>query len=142
VRHADQSDSAAVQWQQDGNHFDIFLSGPLGAGATRLTGTPDKLVIQGATEQHTTAADPQQIIEQQLGWTLPLDQLPRWILGCSDNGHAQFNADNTLAGFTRDGWQVSYAHYQPVGPWLLPGKIVLKHEDMQVTIVIKHWELQ
>jgi len=146
VRHANKSDSAAVHWQQDENHFDIFLSGPLGAGATRLMGSPEKLLIQSGKEQSTTTSDPQQLIENHLGWTLPLEKLPLWILGCSDSNnahpiHEQFNVDHTLASFEQDGWQVEYKTYQIVDQLLLPERIVLMHEDMQVIIVIKHWDI-
>lgn len=151
VRHANTSDSAALRWQQDEEHFDIFLSGPLGAGATRLTGTPKQLSIQNGREEKTSTSDPEQLLEKHLGWTfpfkeLPLEKLPQWIVGASDNKHARFNDDHTLASFEQDGWQVNYIHYQTVGQWLLPEKLVLKqtdlkHDDMQVTIVIKQWEL-
>lgn len=141
VRHANRSDSAALRWQQDQHHFDIFLSGPLGAGATRLLGTPDQLIIRNDSEEVTSTADPGQLLEKHLGWTLPLEKLPLWIIGRSDNRKARFNSDHTLAGFNEADWQVDYLRYQTVGQWLLPEKIVLKHDDMQVTIVIKRWEL-
>jgi outer membrane lipoprotein LolB len=141
VRHANTSDSAAVRWQQNDEHFDIFLSGPLGAGATRLTGTPRQLSIQNSREEKTSTADPEQLIEKHLGWTLPLEKLPLWIIGYSDNSKAVFNSDHTLASFEQNGWQVDYIRYQTVNQWLLPEKIILKHEDMQVTIFIKRWEL-
>lgn len=141
VRHANTSDSAAVQWKQDDDHFDIFLSGPLGAGATRLIGTPKQLSIQNSGEEKTSTSDPERLIEKQLGWTLPLEKLPLWILGYSDSSSKQFNVDYTLARFEQDGWQANYIRYQTVGPWLLPEKITLKHEDMQVTIVIKDWRI-
>jgi len=146
VRHANKSDSAALQWKQNDDHFDIFLSGPLGAGATRLSGTPKQLIIQNSSEEKTSTSDPEQLIEKHLGWTLPLEKLPQWILGYSDNRNAhsnneKFNVDHTLASFEENGWQVDYISYQTIDQWLLPEKIVLKHEDMQVTIVIKQWAL-
>jgi len=141
VRHANQSDSAALRWQQDAEHFDIFLSGPLGAGATRLIGTPKQFSIQNNKEETAAMSNAEQLIEKHLGWTLPLDQLPQWILGHNDNRNSQFNIDHTLAGFEQDGWRVEYQRYQIIDQWLLPEKIVLKHEDMQVTIIIKQWTL-
>lgn len=141
VRHANKSDSAALRWQQHKDHFDIFLSGPLGTGATRLLGTPKQLIISNDTEEVTSTSDPEQLLEKHLGWTLPLEKLPLWIVGRSDNKSAEFNTDHTLANFTEQDWQVEYQRYQAVGQWMLPEKIVLNHEDMQVTIFIKHWEL-
>lgn len=141
VRHADKADSAAVHWQQDSEQFDIFLSGPLGAGATRFTGNPKQLTIHNSSEETTDTADPEALVEKHLGWTLPLDQLPKWIVGTSTAPDAVFNPDNTLASFSLHGWRVRYLTYTTVDHWLLPEKIVLVHDDMQVTIVIKQWEL-
>lgn len=146
VRHADQSDSAALQWQQAKEHFDIFISGPLGAGATRLSGDAQQLTIENDTLQQTSTNDPSHLVEQHLGWELPLAQLPHWVLGqgSSSDTHpnARYNADHTLAGFRSGDWQVEYLAYQVVGTWLLPQKIRLQHEDLQVTLVIKQWELR
>jgi outer membrane lipoprotein LolB len=142
VRHANKSDSAALQWQQLDENFDIFISGPLGTGATRITGNPAKLTLQNGDKISTTTDDPNHLIEKHLGWELPLENLPQWITGRSNHASARFNADNTLAGFEEHDWQVEYQRYQAVQQWLLPEKVVLKHEDMQVTIFIKHWDLQ
>ena len=141
VRHANTSDTAALRWQQQGEQFDIFLSGPLGAGATQLLGNPKQLIIRNDQEEVTSPADPGQLLEKHLGWTLPLEKLPQWIVGHSDNKDARFNSDHTLAGFEQHDWQVNYPSYQAVGVWLLPKKIVLQHDDMQVIIVIKQWDL-
>lgn len=142
VRHANKSDTAALQWQQVDEHFDIFISGPLGAGATRITGTPKALTLQNSEQVSTTTDDPNHLIEKHLGWELPLENLPQWITGRNDSNTARFNTDKTLARFEERGWQVEYPRYQTVGQWLLPEKIVLKHEDMQVAIFIKEWKLR
>lgn len=141
VRHGNNADSAALQWQQTDEHFDLFISGPLGTGATRITGTPELLTLQDSEAVSTTTDDPGHLLEKHLGWELPLQKLPLWITGRSDHDTARFNSDNTLAGFDEHDWQVEYQRYQTVEDWLLPEKIVLKHEDMQVTILIKRWEL-
>lgn len=141
VRHANKSDGAALKWQQSGEDFDIFISGPLGAGATRITGNPTELTLHNGDKTSTTTDDPNHLIEKHLGWELPLDNLPQWIIGCRNNLSARFNIDNTLAGFEEHNWRVEYQRYQIVEKWLLPEKIILKYEDMQVTIFIKEWKL-
>lgn len=141
IRQAKHSDSAALRWQQDEDHFDIFVSGPLGAGATRLSGTPQRLTIQNDDVENTTTDDPAHLMKKHLGWELPLQKLPQWITGRSDNLSARFNTDHTLADFSEQDWQVEYARYQTTGQWLLPEKIILHHENMHVTIFIKRWEL-
>jgi outer membrane lipoprotein LolB len=141
VRHADKVDSAAVHWEQDKTRFDIFLSGPLGAGATRLTGTPESLVMFDNDGEHSTTSNLQQLIQQRLGWTFPVEQLPQWVLGATDNPRAKFNPDHTLAGFEQDGWDIQYLSYQATGKFLLPEKIVLTQDDLRVTLVIKSWNL-
>lgn len=142
IRHGQTSDSASLQWQQQGDRFDIYLSGPLGAGATRLMGDSQTLILANNKSQHTHRSNPQHFMEQYLGWSLPLEKLPQWIVGYSDSPNRRLHPDHTLAGFTEMDWQVEYLQYQSVGEWLLPKKVVLKHEDLQVTIVIKSWDLR
>jgi len=142
VRHANKSDSAALQWQQSDEGFDIFISGPLGAGATRIIGNPTQLTLHNGDNTSTTTDDPNHLIEKHLGWELPLENLPQWISGRSNSNTARFNTDNTLAGFDEHDWHVEYQRYQTVEQWLLPEKVVLKHEDMQVTIFINEWKLR
>lgn len=141
VRHAGKSDTVTMQWQQQEDRFDIYLSGPLGVGATRLRGTPERLDISNGHTDSTTLDDPAHRLEQQLGWELPLAKLPHWIVGATDNSTARYNSDHTLAGFSETDWQVEYLRYESVDGWLLPVRVVLKHEDLQLTIVIKAWEL-
>ena len=141
VRHADQSDSATVRWQQDDERFDVFLSGPLGAGATRLIGTPHTLMIANHNGQHATNDDPQALLEQQLGWYLPIEQLPHWIIGESNHAPAAYHANHTLKQIDQHDWHITYPSYQTVGDQVLPEKILLEHEDLRVTIVIKRWEI-
>jgi len=142
VRQTNKSDTVALQWQQADENFDIFISGPLGAGATRIAGNPTRLTFYNGDKISTTTDDPNRLIEKHLGWELPLGNLPQWISGRSNSNTVRFNADNTLAGFDEHGWHVEYQRYHTVERWLLPEKVVLKHEDMQVTIFIKRWELQ
>lgn len=142
VRHANKSDTAALQWQQADENFDIFISGPLGAGASRITGNPAKLTLHNGDKTSTTTDDPNHLIEKHLGWELPLENLSQWMTGRNNHASARFNTDNTLAEFDEHDWQVEYQRYQTVEQWLLPEKVVLKHEDMQVTIFIKEWKLR
>lgn len=141
VRHAGKSDTVAIQWQQADDSFDIFLSGPLGIGATTLNGTSQHLDIRNGNNTSTTIDDPSHALEQHLGWELPLAKLPHWILGASDNGSARYNADHTLAGFSETDWQVEYTRYDLVEGWLLPSRVTLRHEDLQLTIIITEWKL-
>lgn len=141
IKHAGKSDSATIRWQQLKDRYDIFLSGPLGVGATRLYGTSKSLLIATHDGQQADTHDPEAFLEAHLGWTLPLSQLPKWVTGACTVRNCSFNPDNTLSQLAEQGWQVQFERYQAVGDRRLPEKLVLMHDDLQVTLVIKHWEL-
>ncbi|WP_313210632.1 lipoprotein insertase outer membrane protein LolB, partial [Stutzerimonas nitrititolerans] len=46
IRAPQESGSGTLFWLQRQEYFDIRLSGPLGRGATRLTGRPDAVALE------------------------------------------------------------------------------------------------
>lgn len=145
VRSPDASESARMQWQQNGKHFDIHLSGPAGLKATRIHGTPDDVSFeQGDQQLH---ADSVEALSQQLiGWPLPADKLTWWLRGLpAPDSRAQkagYTRDGRLAELTQGGWHILFSDPQQPGPRLtLPGRIEARHGDTRITLIIKTWQI-
>src|SRR5690606_1965932 len=68
LKTPDDSGSATLQWLQRQSYFDIRLSGPLGQGASRLTGRPGATELEIANQGRFSAESPEALLEQQLGW--------------------------------------------------------------------------
>lgn len=145
VRSPNASESARMQWQQNGARFDIHLSGPAGLKATRIHGTPNDVNFeQGEQQLH---ADSIEALSQQLmGWPLPADKLIWWLRGLpAPDSRAQtmrYANDGWLAELTQDGWRIRFSDPQQPKPNVtLPGRIEAERGDTRITLIIKTWQL-
>ncbi|NIP16221.1 MAG: outer membrane lipoprotein LolB [Pseudomonadales bacterium] len=144
-----ESFSARFIWRQYGSAFSIDLWGPLGQGRVRLDGDERRLAIvdgSGAVLSEGPHAD---VMRAHLGWSLPLDVLPSWVLGTPGDGTGagdrQYDDDGRLVGFEQLDWSVAYARHSEVqtlrGPRWLPGRITATRGDYRVRLSISDWML-
>ncbi|MET1078360.1 MAG: lipoprotein insertase outer membrane protein LolB [Pseudomonas sp.] len=138
-----QSGSATLFWLQRQAYYDIRLSGPLGGGAARLTGRPDEATLEVANRGRYQAASPEALLEQQLGWKLPVSHLLWWVRGLpapDSKSRLTLDGDSRLANLEQDGWQVEYLRYGEANGYWLPERLKLRGHDLEITLVIKDWQ--
>lgn len=137
-----ESGSATLQWLQRQSYFDIRLSGPLGQGASRLTGRPGATELEIANQGRYSAVSPEALLEEQLGWQLPVSHLLWWVRGLPepDSGsQLTLDADSRLARLVQDDWRVDYLDYLEQDGFALPSRLKLYGRDLEITLVIKDW---
>ncbi|NKQ12582.1 lipoprotein insertase outer membrane protein LolB [Pseudomonas sp. SST3] len=143
IRAPQDSGSGTLFWLQRQDYFDIRLSGPLGRGATRLTGRPDAVTLEVAGEGRFEAKSPEALVESQLGWQLPVSNLLWWVRGLpapDSRSRIALDANGHLASLHQDGWDVQYLGYSEEDGDTLPARIKLAGRDLQITLVIKDWQ--
>jgi outer membrane lipoprotein LolB len=143
VKSADEGFNAAFTWRQQGEHYVITLTGPLGGGAVRLRGAPGEIHLKTQQGEQQRASDPEALLFEQTGLLLPVSQLYYWIRGLPAPGltyTAEWYDYHYLRQLKQAGWQIDYASYQPVRHYLLPKKITLFHQALRLRIVIRQWE--
>ncbi len=144
IRNSQQANSAYLNWQQCGNHFDIRLSGPLGQGAAHLYGDNHSVTLARGSQPPMTASTPEQLLSQQLNWDIPVSQLHYWVRGIPAPNQ-RYQADEH--GFVQSGWRLSYPKRTQInqsesGHTALPTKVVAEHPQLTVTLILKNWNLQ
>lgn len=143
IRAPNDSGSGTLFWLQRQGYFDIRLSGPLGRGAARLTGRPDDVTLEVANQGRYHADSPEALLEQQLGWRLPVSHLLWWVRGLpAPDSRSQLTLDGNshLSRLVQDGWTVEYTRYTEQNGYSLPERLKLKGQDLDVTLVIKDWQ--
>lgn len=143
IRAPQDSGSGTLFWLQRQDYFDIRLAGPLGRGATRLTGRPDAVELEVAGHGRFSADSPEALLEAQLGWGLPVSHLLWWVRGVpAPDSPRKLALDDQgrLAQLTQDGWQVDYLSYLEQDGFALPERIRIEGQDLRVTLVIKDWQ--
>lgn len=133
-----------LRWVQTGEAFVIDVAGPFGAGATRLTGTPNRVEIRNARNTWVTD-DPQRLLREVYGWTLPVSGLRHWALGRPIPGvpaTPQVDADGRLVALQQSGWTLRYPEYVDTGAGIaLPAKVELETDggDTRLRLLVESW---
>lgn len=143
IRAPQDSGSGTLFWLQRQDYFDIRLSGPLGRGATRLTGRPEAVTLEVAGQGRFEAQSPEALVESQLGWQLPVSNLLWWVRGLpAPDSRSRISLDNNgrLATLQQDDWSVQYLGYEEEDGLDLPSRIKLEGRNLQITLVIKDWQ--
>lgn len=143
IRTADDAGSAYLNWEQHGDQYRITLSGPLGQGATRISGTRYQAQLESGDDIFT-APSPELLLWQHTGWLIPLDHLLSWIKGIPDaasDATLQWNEFGALASLEQAGWSLNFDRYADSLGELLPHRITLNKDDLSVKVIIKSWQL-
>ena len=75
------SGSANLRWEQWGEHFVIRLWGPMGQATTLITGDVRRVVLERADGGARRVGDPSVILNEELGWEIPIGALSYWVRG-------------------------------------------------------------
>jgi outer membrane lipoprotein LolB len=136
---------ASLNWQQQGDHFYLKISGPLGQGGFQLNGDDRGVVLVDADGKTFAAKDADVLLAQVTDWQLPVMGLRYWIRGlpAPGAGEAQTSKDDSgrLNRLVQSGWTINYNRYQIVDDISLPDKLQLLRDDIAVRIVVDKWEL-
>ncbi len=132
---------ADLSWDQQSEHFDVRLSGPLGVGALLLSGTADAMTIR-TKDGIAQTSDASDFMRHQLGWSLPVSQLRYWVLGLpapDETPTLVIDDQGRTANLKQNGWQIDYAEYQTFDNLELPRKIDLADGTHSFRLVIDQW---
>ncbi|MFY0642516.1 MAG: outer membrane lipoprotein LolB [Bermanella sp.] len=128
-----------IEWKQLDDDFDIYVSGPLSAGSTRIQGNIARISLtQGG--KTVKGLNPQQLIYQELGWFFPIENLPFWLKGKVapySKATQETDEDDTLTQIYQDNWKVDFLRYNDF--YELPERIRISQGQWKFLIVIKHW---
>lgn len=153
-----------LNWEQQEDVYSITISGPLGQGATSIKGNDQEIILSDGKTGEISRGDPITLMNQSLGWSLPMAQIKLWIKG--HPGHEELvirlnendktinfnntpvtditlNKANTLARLKHGIWQVEIPKYRffkfKNQELSLPQKIVASNDRLKLTFFIKDW---
>lgn len=136
--------NASLRWQQEGEHYDIRLAGVLGQGGARIHGNGGQAVMESADRAAQSAPSPEALMQDQLGWHVPVQGLKYWLTG-RPSPDAVLNREldhlGRLSSLVQDGWEIRYRRYGRVNGYELPLKLELNNHRLRVRLVIDRWRL-
>jgi outer membrane lipoprotein LolB len=138
------AESAYLNWRQCGPNYDLRLSGPLGQSVARIEGRDSQLTVAIAGREPVTTAEPEQLLQQQLGWSVPIRALRYWVRAeAAPGGGAELLGPPQQPQHLRQfGWQVDYLSYYTSATVALPAKLILHGgNNVRATLLISDWLL-
>lgn len=139
IRTAAADQNMRFRWQQQSGYFDIWLWGTLGAGRTHLQGTQKALTIS-LPKQPVKQGPAKQIMQEQLGWSLPLAALGAWLRGRVAPQLAvdaeDIDAQGRLLAAEQAGWSVTFSQHQPDGKGWRPRQISVSGRDLTLQLTL------
>lgn len=143
VRTREHAWSASLHWEQAPKSYVLQLFGPLGVNRIQLTGTENQASLLSPSQPVATARDPETLLQQALGWQLPVRHLKYWVRGMPSPGlpaRHVWDSFHHLAQLDQDNWEINYTEYGNIGGIDLPMRMSLHNARLQVRLVIHQWQ--
>jgi outer membrane lipoprotein LolB len=134
--------SGSLQWQHSNSEDNIDLYSPLGSQVASIKKTPDQVTLEDSSGKRFSAVDAETLTQETLGWRLPLTGLVDWAIGRPTQSPIQnssWNEQGLLINLEQDGWKIEYGNYEQQGTYMLPGKIFLKSDLLNLKLVVEKW---
>ncbi|MDH2918610.1 MAG: lipoprotein insertase outer membrane protein LolB [Sideroxydans sp.] len=142
VKHQAARHSGGVRWQHQVMRDEVLLQGPLGITGARIVSDANMASLEQGGKIYQ-ARDVETLMQNVLGWSLPLPVLQHWLQGRADAvipAEIERDAQGRITLLQQAGWQVRYLRYADEQPDSLPSRITLTHDDLFIQLFIDEWE--
>jgi outer membrane lipoprotein LolB len=143
TNHQDERHSAGLRWTHQAQSDEILLLTPLGQTAARIYRDAKNATLDDSNK-HYEADDAESLMQQVLGWHLPMDGLHHWVLGLAaadSPAYIKRDGNGQIIALHQSGWEVRYMRYAGTEPDSLPTRLQLNRGDLQIQLLIDEWEL-
>lgn len=143
VRHDDQGFSGNLSWRHNADEDEIQLRSPLGQTVALIQRKAGSVTLD-SSEGHYTAQSAAELTEQVLGWRLPLDGMQYWVLGRptpDDAAEIERDGNMRVSRLRQQEWNIQYRDYRMEGNYVLPSRIVLRNNTLELKLIVDSWEL-
>lgn len=134
-----QSAAGRLDWlhQSDGDR--ILLATPLGSGLAEITIHPGKAELRTADGKSWDGEDAESVLQQATGQTLPLQQLPTWLLGQAGRGELQRDQAGRPTRLLDGDWRIEYGYDGDDGD-AIPGRLtIFRAGNLELRLRIEEW---
>jgi outer membrane lipoprotein LolB len=134
--------SGQLRWQVNGQNSQLDFRGPLGRGAWQLSIEPGRVVLVKADGSSVVAGSVAGIIDNEVGWRIPVKSLSYWVRGLPAPGQSEEVELDQLGRVTRlrqQGWLIDFDRYRLAAGVELPGRIEAVNGDYRVKLAGTRW---
>jgi outer membrane lipoprotein LolB len=134
--------SGTLDWVQDGHSFTLNFFGALGRGAWMLQAGPQYAVLETAKGERWEADDVSSLVEQHLGWRVPMDALPFWVRGLTAPGtvaDTHLDESGLPLEMIQEDWRVSYQRWNDASHIVMPSRIDAYRGEYSFKLIVREW---
>jgi outer membrane lipoprotein LolB len=133
--------SGRIDWRQDGERFRIEIRAPVTRRTYRLSGGPEGATLEGLDGGPRTGPDPEALLREAVGWSVPVTDMVAWARGARGQGgaHIEFDAEGRPAVLRQRGWTVEYKAWDAGTP-PMPRKVFAANGERRVRLAVDRWD--
>ena len=135
-----------MRWRQTRAAYHVRITALLGAGLLELEGSDAGVEARFANGRRVRAESPETLLEEEVGWSVPLGGLQYWMVGAPSPGSAagtmELDSEGRLARLEQSGWTVVYEKYRMLDGLALPARIRFSGESVEGTVVVRRWKAE
>ncbi len=133
--------SGRIDWTQHGSDFDIRLSAPITRQSWRLSKQGSLVRLEGLDGGPREGTDAQTLLQQAVGWVVPVDALSAWVRGARGTAPSilQFDTVGLPSLLDQHGWAVEYRTWTTDTQPPLPKKIFAAQGASHVRLQVDRW---
>jgi outer membrane lipoprotein LolB len=114
VTYGGRTFSSGMRWQHASERDELWLLTPAGQALAHIVGEAGGAVFTGADRRQHRAADIASLIQDSLGWEMPVTHLAWWVQGQFVPGApveaVERDALGRLKVLAQDGWRIAYVY--------------------------------
>lgn len=141
-RRGESGGSAALTWQQEGERYRLSANGPLGQGATRISGNAGQVRIENSAGVQESDV-PEALLAEAIGWPVSINSLSWWVRGLPAPGSeatVEKDAEGRPVRIRQQAWEIVLDRWRGDTGVVLPYRVIASGGDSRVTLLIERWE--
>ncbi len=141
----DHGGSGRLQWDVEPGNSELNFHGAMGRGAWHLQIGPHGATLKEANGAEQTAAGVNDLIQDRMGWPIPVDALHWWVRGLAAPGAAEderFDQQGLLLSLDQFGWSVDFNRYVSFAGVVLPTRLDARRDNYRVKLAISRWRTE
>jgi outer membrane lipoprotein LolB len=136
--------SGKLKWSVRAEKSHMDFRGALGRGAWQLDSGPGYARLARANGETVYADSISDLVEQEVGWQIPVDSLRWWALGIYAPGDiegSELDAQGRVLTLKQQGWDISFERYRVFGDQELPARIEAVNGPYRIKVAMTGWTL-
>ncbi len=140
----DRGGSGKLQWEVKPGSSGLDFHGAMGRGAWHLQIGPEGAVLTEANGAEQNAPGVNALIQDRMGWPIPVDALQWWVRGLAAPGaveNKKLDVAGLLINLHQFGWNVDFSRYDSSDGVALPTRLNVTRDNYRVKLAISRWRM-